>query len=71
MGRKAMNEIRIDVNNHGSEVRGFLGRREVISMNRHVQGEWIVGSSSCLPTDRIRNERDNLTLQLSGGGYGI
>lgn len=37
-----------------TEVRGFVGTHEVMSMNSCVGGEWIVGSSSCLPTDPVR-----------------
>ena len=48
------NGIRIEVNSYSNEVRGFLGRLEVMSMNRRIQGEWMVGSSSCLPTDPAR-----------------
>lgn len=50
------NEITITTRPIGmsTEVRGFVGTHEVMSMNSRVDGEWIVGSSSCLPTDPAR-----------------
>ena len=36
-----------------TEVQGYVGAHEVMSMNSRIGGEWIVGSSSCLPTDPV------------------
>lgn len=47
-------EIRIDTSQWDNEVRGYVGRHEVMSMNSRVDGQWMVGSSSCLPTDPRR-----------------
>lgn len=49
-----MDDIRIDVNSFENDVRGYVGRYEVMSMNSRIQGEWMVGSSSCLPTNLNR-----------------
>lgn len=50
------NEITIKTRPIGmsTEVQGFVGTHEVMSMNSRVGGEWMVGSSSCLPTDPVR-----------------
>jgi len=50
------NEITIKTRLIGmsTEVCGFVGTHEVMSMNSRIDGEWIVGSSSCLPTDPVR-----------------
>lgn len=50
------NAIRITTRPMGmeTEVCGFVGRHEVMSMNSRIGGTWHVGSSSCLPTDPAR-----------------
>jgi len=50
------NEIKIKTRPIGmsTEVTGYVGTHEVMSMNSRVSGEWIVGSSSCLPVDATR-----------------
>ena len=50
------NEITIKTRQLGAstEVQGFVGTHEVMSMNSRVGGEWMVGSSSCLPVDPAR-----------------
>lgn len=52
-GKTMNNEITIKTRPVGmsTEVRGFVGTHEVMSMNSRPSGEWTVGSSSCLPTD--------------------
>ena len=35
----------------GVLVEGYVGDRQIMSMNTRTDGSWTVGSSSCLPTD--------------------
>lgn len=37
-----------------TEVQGFVGRHEVMSMSSRPGGAWMVGSSSCLPANPVR-----------------
>ena len=35
-------------------VRGYLGTQEIVSLNNSLGGDWIVGGSTCLPSDLKR-----------------
>lgn len=45
------NEIKIEVQQVGrrTEVVGYVGRNEVMSMSGGPEDAWLVGTSSCLP----------------------
>lgn len=50
------NEITIKTRTIGphTEVQGYIGTHEIMRMRRQSKGDWIVGSSSCLPADAGR-----------------
>ncbi len=47
------NEITINTRHIGiyTEVQGYVGTHEIMSMSSRPGGAWMVGSSSCLPAD--------------------